>query len=118
MDNTEGQVFNVLSIPNRRAFIATMEQETDLMIDKTIIDVDSDLNLDNEIIDEQHFDVLAVSCNKAFIVARDKKDEFLAQKTDPNVIAQMRANASKLNVTNATEKGPVLVKTRRVLNKT
>lgn len=116
MENKVGKVFNVLSIPNRIAFVTTIEQEVDLMIDKNIIDFD--LNLDNKIMDEQHFDVLAVPCNKPFIVANDKKEEFLAQKTDPNIIAQIRANASKLNVTNATEKGPVLVKTRRVLNKT
>ena len=118
MEKKVGQCFNVLSIPNRRAFITTVEQETDFRIDKKIIDVDSNLNVDDKIIEKQYFDVLAVPSNKAFIVDKDKKEEFLSQKADPEVIAQMRANAFKLNVTNATEKGPVLVKKRRILNKT
>lgn len=118
MENKDGQIFNVLAVPYRRAFVATMEQSADLMLDKNIVDVDYNLNFDDEIMEEQHFDVLAVPCCRAFVVANDKKDEFLAQKTDPNVSAKMRANASKLNITDLTEKGPMLVKKRNFNKKT
>lgn len=66
----------------------------------------------------QHFNVLAVPYRKAFVIARDKKEDFLTKKADPKVIAEMEATASKLNINNLTEKGPVLVKKRRVFNKT
>lgn len=118
MENKFGQCFNVLSIPKRRAFISTVEQEADFMTDKKIIDVDSNLNGNDKMIEKQYFDVLAVPRNIAFIIDKDKKEEFLNQKADPEVIAQIEANASKLNITNLTERGPVLVKKRRVLNKT
>ncbi len=33
--------------------------------------------------DKQRFDVLAVPCDRAFVIAADKTEEFLNQKPDP-----------------------------------
>lgn len=125
MDKKGAQHFNVLAVPYRRAFIVAankrkgfLSQKIDSKIDEKIASAASKLNNDDLTKEAQHFDVLAVPCSRAFVVARDKKEDFLAQKADPKVIAEIEATASKLNINNLTEKGPVLVKKRRVFNKT
>ena len=51
---------------------------------------DSQLSLfDND----QQFDVLAVPCNRPFIVRSDKVEEFLNTKPDPNIRVQIEENA-------------------------
>ena len=64
---------------------------------------------------EQHFNVLSVSCRKAFIIDGDKKEEFLSREADPIKRETMDDIVSKLNINNLTE-GPTLVK-KRVFNK-
>ena len=60
---------------------------------------------------KQKFDVLAVPCNKPFVVAPDKVEEFKNHKPDPRIRQEIEEMASKLNITDKTNNGPVLVKT-------
>ena len=63
--------------------------------------------------DEKKFDVLAVPCDRAFVVAPEKVEEFKNLKPNPEVRQQMEGMAEKFRVNNLTEEGPVLKKTRR-----
>lgn len=60
---------------------------------------------------KQKFDVLAVPGNKPFVVAPDKVEEFENHKPDPRIRQEIEEMASKLNITDKTNNGPVLVKT-------
>lgn len=64
-------------------------------------------------LDEKKFDVLAVPCDGAFVVAPEKVEEFKNLKPNPEVRQQMEGMAEKFRVNNLTEEGPVLKKTRR-----
>lgn len=124
MNKKEGRHFNVLAVPSRRAFILDVdkkEEQINFKNSERIIAKASELNNDDLTKESQYFDVLAVNCSRSFIIASDKKEDFLSQKADPKVIAEMEHIASKLNVVksiDSNEKGPVLVKKRRIFNKT
>ena len=60
---------------------------------------------------KQKFTVLAVPGNKPFVVAPDKVEEFKNHKPDPRIRQEIEEMASKLNITDKTNNGPVLVKT-------
>ena len=66
--------------------------------------------------DERQFDVLAVPCDRAFVVSPDKAEEFKNKKPDSVVRQQMEEMAEKFRVTNLTEEGPVLRKERKPKN--
>lgn len=59
---------------------------------------------------KQNFQVLAVPSNTAFVVAPEKVEEFKNSKPDPEFVKQMEENASKININNSVDKGPVLKK--------
>lgn len=63
--------------------------------------------------EQQSFDVMAVPCDRAFVVSPDKAEELKNIKPDPAVRQQMEEMAEKFRVNNLTEKGPVLKKTRK-----
>ena len=48
--------------------------------------------------EKQKFDVLAVPCNRAFVVAPDKVEEFMSVKPDPEKRKEMEEMISKLNI--------------------
>ena len=48
--------------------------------------------------EESNFDVLAVPCNRAFIVASDKVEEFMNTKPDMEKRREMEDMVSKLNI--------------------
>ena len=48
--------------------------------------------------EENNFDVLAVPCNRAFVVASDKVEEFMSVKPDPEKRKEMEGMVSKLNI--------------------
>lgn len=62
--------------------------------------------------EKQNFDVLAVPCRGAFIISLDKTEEFLNQKTDPEIEAANEEMAKQFISNNLVDKGPVLRKTR------
>ena len=64
-------------------------------------------------IEDQHFDVLAVPCSRAFVVSADKAEEFKNQTTSPKDSAFVRDLAEKFRVNNLVEEGPVLKKNRK-----
>ena len=66
--------------------------------------------------EERQFDILAVPCDRAFVVSQEKAEEFKNLKLDPAVRQQMEEMAERFRVNNLTEEGPVLRKTRK-LNK-
>ena len=60
---------------------------------------------------EQHtFDVLAVPCDRAFVVAPEKVEEFKNSKSNPEIIEQTEEMAEEFRTNNL---GPVLKKTRK-----
>ena len=66
---------------------------------------------------KQKFDVLAVPCDKPFIVSSDKTEAFLNIKPNSEIRRQQeemikRLNI-KLNINNLVEEGPVLKKTKK-----
>lgn len=63
--------------------------------------------------DKNKFDVLAVSCDRAFVVDPEKVEDFKNSKPNPEVRQQIEEMAGKFKVNNLAEEGPVLKKTRR-----
>lgn len=60
---------------------------------------------------EQHtFDVLAVPCDRAFVVVPEKVEEFKNSKSNPEIIEQTEEMAEEFRTNNL---GPVLKKTRK-----
>ncbi len=59
---------------------------------------------------EQKFDILAKPCNEAFIVSKDKKEEFLSETIDLKVTEKIRENAETFEKNNLVDRGPVLKK--------
>lgn len=60
---------------------------------------------------EQHtFDVLTVPCDRAFVVAPEKVEEFKNSKSNPEIIEQTEEMAEEFRTNNL---GPVLKKTRK-----
>lgn len=68
---------------------------------------------ENQVVEKQKFDVLAVPCSRPFVVASDKAEEFKKQTTSPEDSAFVRDLAEKFRVNNLVEQGPVLKKTRK-----
>lgn len=62
---------------------------------------------------KQKFDVLAVPCSRAFVVATEKTEEFRNLKPNPDVRNQIEEKIEKFRVNNLVEKGPVLKKVRK-----
>lgn len=60
--------------------------------------------------EKQKFDVLAVPCDRAFVVAPEKAEEFKNAKPNPEARQQMEEMAKKFKVNNLVEEGPTLVK--------
>ena len=63
--------------------------------------------------EERRFDVLAVPCDRAFVVSQEKSEEFKNVKPDPVVRQQIEEITEKFRVNNLTEEGPILKKTRK-----
>ena len=63
--------------------------------------------------EERQFDVLAVPCDRAFIVSPEKAEEFKNLKPDPVVRQQMEEMAERFRVNNLNDEGPVLKKKRK-----
>lgn len=64
-------------------------------------------------IEEKKFEVLAVPCDRVFVVAPEKVEEFKNLKLDHEVRQKMEEMAEKFRVNNLEQEGPVLKKTRR-----
>ena len=67
--------------------------------------------------EKQKFDVLAVPCDRTFVVSPDKTEAFLNVKPNPEIRRQQEEMVKrlniKLNINNLVEEGPVLKKTRK-----
>ena len=61
---------------------------------------------------EKKFDVLAVPCDRTFVVAPEQVEEFKNLKPNAEVRQQTEEMAEEFRVNNITGKGPVLEKTR------
>ena len=59
---------------------------------------------ENQVVEKQKFDVLAVPCRRPFVVAADKAEEFKNQTTSPEDSAFVRDLAEKFRVNNLIEK--------------
>lgn len=64
--------------------------------------------------DNQHFDVLAVSCSRAFVVAPEKAQEFVNQNNSKEDNEQVAQVAETFRRNNLVVDGPVLKKTRKL----
>ena len=63
--------------------------------------------------EKQKFDVLAVTCDRPFVVSPDKTEAFLNVKQNPEIRRQQEEMVKRLNINNLVEEGPVLKKTRK-----
>ena len=63
--------------------------------------------------EKQKFDVLAVTCDRTFVVSPDKTEAFLNVKQNPEIRRQQEEMVKRLNINNLVEEGPVLKKTRK-----
>lgn len=63
--------------------------------------------------EERQFDVLAVPCDRAFVVSADKTEAFFSVKPNPEIRQQQKEMAERLKINNLVEEGPVLKKTRK-----
>lgn len=63
--------------------------------------------------EKQKFDVLAVPCDRTFVVSPDKTEAFLNVKPNPEIRRQQEEMVKRLNINNLVEEGPVLKKTRK-----
>lgn len=63
--------------------------------------------------DKQTFDVMAVPCRRAFVVAPEKAEEFKKQTNSPEDRAFVRELAETFRKNNLVEERPVLKKTRK-----
>ena len=68
---------------------------------------------ENQVVEKQKFDVLAVPCSRPFVVAADKAEEFKNSTTSREDAEFVRELAEKFRVNNLVEEGPVLRKTRK-----
>lgn len=73
----------------------------------------NDLSFD---VDPKEFDVLAVPCDRAFVVASEKAEEFKNLQSSHDAIQQAEEMADTFKVNNLGEDGPRLVK-KRILQK-
>ena len=62
---------------------------------------------------KQTFDVMAVPCDRAFVVSPDKTEVFLCVKPNPEIRQQQKEMAETFRRNNLVEEGPVLKKTRK-----
>ena len=65
----------------------------------------------------QKFDVLAVPCNRLFIVSADKKEEFLNQKTDSETARMISEMTTKLKTNNLVDGKDIVLKKTKNSNK-
>ena len=68
------------------------------------------LNQFNE--DKHTFDVMAVPCNRAFVVSPDKTEAFLSIKPNPEIRQQQKEMSETFRRNNLVEEGPIFKKTR------
>lgn len=68
------------------------------------------MHKDSSIVEKQ-FDVLAVPFDGAFVVSKEKAEEFKNAKPNPEVRQQMEEMTEKFRVNNLVEEGTVLKKT-------
>jgi len=62
---------------------------------------------------KQTFDVMAVPCDRAFVVSSDKTEAFLSVKPNPEIRQQQKEMAETFRRNNLVEEGPVLKKNRK-----
>lgn len=75
------------------------------------IELKSKIKENSDVNKKQKFDVLAVPCNRAFVVSSEKTEEFLSVKPDPE-IRQQQEEMAKIFKANIIDEGPVLKKVR------
>ena len=63
--------------------------------------------------EKQKFDVIAVPCDRTFVVSPDKTESFLNVKPNPEIRRQQEEMVKRLNINNLVEEVPVLKKTRK-----
>lgn len=63
--------------------------------------------------ERKQFDVLAVPCDRAFVVSPEKVEEFKNSRPNRGVRQQNEEMVNKLRINNLVEEGPVLKKTRK-----
>jgi len=66
-----------------------------------------------DVVEKQSFDVMAVPFNRAFVVSRDKAEEFIAHKNETSVDQELLSKISEqIKFNNSREKGTVLKKVK------
>lgn len=105
-------------------FIRTIEDHIEyikLSIKQNLEKIDDLKNENNSLYDvmnelinynkeKQNFEVLAVPCDRAFVVSREKTEEFLSVKPDPEIRKQQEEMAKIFKINNLFDEGPVLKK--------
>lgn len=98
---------NRVQIENQNDFI----DFNDIVNNKEYDNVNTIKNKLNE--DKQTFDVMAVPCDRVFVVSPDKTEAFLSVKPNPEIRQQQKEMAETFRINNLVEEGPVLKKTRK-----
>lgn len=68
------------------------------------------INYNREKEDKQNFEVLAVPCDRAFVVSPEKTEEFLNSKPNLEIRKQQEEMAKLFKVNNLVDEGPILKK--------
>lgn len=113
----ELQHFNVLAVPCDRAFVVSEDKKGEFLSAKPNFQIRKmnaeKLRLFKEKVIQsknsihQNFDVLAVPCDRAFVVTADKRDEFLSQKPNLKIRQKNEENVRVFIENNLVDKAPV-----------
>lgn len=80
------------------------------MVKRRIRDLRKIQKIDSQ---KQKFDVLAVPCDRAFVISPEKTEAFLSVKPNPEIRKQQKEMAETFRRNNLVEEDPVLKKTRK-----
>ena len=115
--SNEFQHFNVLAVPCDRAFIISADKKEEFLSQKPNLKIRQrnaeKLRLLKEKIlqskksSQQQFSVLAVPCDRAFVVSADKREEFLSQKPNLKIRQKNEENVRVFIENNLVDKAPV-----------
>ena len=113
----ELQHFNVLAVPCDRAFVVSEDKTGEFLSAKPNFQIRKmnaeKLRLFKEKVIQsknsihQNFDVLAVPCDRAFVVTADKREEFLSQKPNFQIRQKNEENVRVFIENNLEDKAPV-----------
>lgn len=97
---------------HKRSLIVVTDEQTIIPLLQTnqSLASASSFHFIDDYINEKSENVMAVSCDKTFVVSPDKTEEFLNVKPNPEIRQQQEEMVKKLNIQTESKTGPILTK--------